>query len=511
MVSGFGRWLIATGQRCPALPAAISVAIGQMISWFLNATEAAGIAVGIGVALVISRGLARVVTAGILCGVLSAACALVTHVAVLTSDDVVLRAIVDQEPRHPRTGEVVFVVRAVDLADRPLIRCRAVELPWRNSAELRAGDGVIVRGELVATKRPLNPFSWEGWLFRRGIAGELKVRWVSTPHPAVAHPFATLKERTWALLAERYGDRRGAALFLSMAFGTRDILSAYLEGAFQRLGLTHLLVVSGYQVSLVFVTVSLCIRYLSALILPGFRVRAFLPLLSFAFSAVYVLYVGLEASAVRALIAAACVCASVVTERGGSFLQRWAVALLIVQVLMPWAVCDIGVQLTFAALGGIGVGAVLGGAFDGSNVVRTALWVSLATWLFTGCVLVVWGGVLAPAALLCNLLLATPWSVINCVVGSVGLGLFLVLGPWGAAVLDLVVWVNEIVAGAVLTVSETPLATTLGVGGGGGDGGGVNWEEAPLQLLLLVAVGFAATALLWRAAARSRAAALRAM
>jgi ComEC/Rec2-related protein len=166
------------------------------------------------------------------------------------------------------------------------------------------------------------------------------------------------------------------------------------------------------------------------------------PAVSLLVSAVYVAFVGLEASAVRALLAAGCVWAAVVGERGSKFSQRWAVSLLCIQILMPWAVCDIGVQLTFAALGGIGIGSALG---KGRTVI-TYLYVALCTWLFTGCVLAVWGGLLAPAGFLFNILLATPWSVLNCVVGSLGFLLLLLCGEWGCGVLDLVVVLNEVVA-----------------------------------------------------------------
>lgn len=429
-------------QGCPALPLAVTVAVGQLFMWFLHLPEAAILGIVAGVGIFCSTGLYRIVLAGVLVGLISGACAAVGRVGVLSADDVSFQGVITQEPRHPRTGEVVFTVRALSIVGQPVIRARAVEVPWRNSADLRCGDVLWLRGVLTGTERPPNPFSWHGWLYRRGIAGELKVRWLSQPLHAEAGPISALRASAEGIVTSRYAERRGGALFLSMAFGYQDKLSAYVESAFKRLGLTHLLVVSGYQVSLVFLCVTWILRRFMVWILRGYNARTLVPAVSLLLSAFYVCFVGLEASAVRALLAAGCVCAAVVGERGSRFSQRWAVSLLCIQILIPWAVCDIGVQLTFAALGGIGVGATLG---KGRPVV-TYLYVALCTWLFTGCVLAAWGNTLAPAGFLFNILLATPWSVLNCVVGSLGFLLFLLFGEWGCVVLDLVVMLNEVVA-----------------------------------------------------------------
>jgi hypothetical protein len=254
MVKRSATWKAALRsiQSCPALPLAVMVAAGQLLMWFLHVPEAAILAVVAGIGMVSSAGFYRIALAGVVVGLLSGACAAVGRVGVLSGDDVSFQGVITQEPRHPRTGEVVFTVRALSIAGNPVIRARAVELPWRNSADLRRGDVLWLRGVLTGTERPTNPFSWQGWLYRRGIAGELKARWLSQPIHPEPGPISALRARAEEVVADRYRERRGGALFLSMAFGYQDKLSAYVESALKRVGLTHLLVVSGYQVSLVF-------------------------------------------------------------------------------------------------------------------------------------------------------------------------------------------------------------------------------------------------------------------
>jgi ComEC/Rec2-related protein len=219
-----------------------------------------------------------------------------------------------------------------------------------------------------------------------------------------------------------------------------------------RLGLTHLLVVSGYQVSLMFGFVFSLLSYLIGIIrYGGLYMRGGVAIVAFIFAALYVSFIGAEMSSIRALIAAACVCLTVVTERVTSFAQRWGVALLFMQLIWPWCFFDIGVILTFAALLGIGLGSEFG--------VSSRLWslvsVTFCVWVMTSLVVIVWQGTVSPVGLLLNLTLAAPWSIANCVVGLIGL-LALLLGIPGAAYpLKLLSWINSYLAEMALIISES--------------------------------------------------------
>jgi predicted membrane metal-binding protein len=122
-------------------------------------------------------------------------------------------------------------------------------------------------------------------------------------------------------------DERGVSLLLSMALGYRDVLSPSVEQAFSSLGLTHLLVVSGYQVSMVFGFV----MAIAVMLVPRASVfrywREGCTAIGLMVASVYVVLIGAEMSAARALIAAAFVCAERVCESRSGFAQRWSVAL----------------------------------------------------------------------------------------------------------------------------------------------------------------------------------------
>ena len=247
-------------------------------------------------------------------------------------------------------------------------------------------------------------------------------------------------------------------MFLSMALGYRDVMSQQVEESFQQTGLTHLLVVSGYQVSMVF-----GLLYSGFMLLGPTRSRT--PALRAIFAGaallvtlLYVLLIGSEMSASRALVAATCLCMESLFESGRRFAQRWGVALVVMQLVWPWAAFEVGVALTFAALDGIGVGACLGRGATAS----TFLWIQLSVWLFTTTIIAIWNGSVAPMGLVLNILIAPCWSLLNCVVGLTGLVAYPMWHELGSVLLQVVAFMNEAAVDLFLPLeAQAPLGGAL--------------------------------------------------
>ncbi len=445
------RTVVRIRSYAPAVLLSLCVALGQVIAWFLSIEQALG-AVCVLSLLSITR-IRRLdpLLSGVLVGLVTGALVTVLHSPVRATRDVSILVRVEESLRRPRTDQVVFVARDLLAPSKHILRCTAVELPWRHSHELRRGSIVWIRGDRSPVLRPLNPFSWDGWLWRNGMSGTFKVRYVSAPLENSKSFMEGARELVAQRVRELVNDGRGGDLFLSMAFGIRDVLSSPVEDAFTALGLKHLLVVSGYQVSLVFAVCS----WLAMSLVRNLRffsrwTRTFSTVWAFCIAVMFVMFIGAEMSALRALVAAACVCTVKIVECSGRYAQRWGVALLIVELLSPWALFDIGVQLTFAALAGIGVGARLG---QGSRI-RSFFCVTACAWLFTSTVLLAWNGPFSLVGLVLNLLVAVPWSFLNCVVGGLGVVVFLVLGEPGAWIVWLVAGCNEAVATVLMVMSE---------------------------------------------------------
>lgn len=476
-------------RHAPAVQLALAVMVGQAFVWGLDQLW-----LGIVVAALLAgsrwcavRGFAWLV-GGLIVGIVGAYLAVVeTPPDSQLSGELTVRGTVTGSPRHPKPGEVTFELTTGAELGSQRIRCRAIDLPWRNAAYLEPGDVIWVRGTFSAVTKPLNPFSWEGWLWRRGVRAECKARFVS--RPVVRNPPVLFRwrEATKNRVIAALGDSHGTGLFLSMALGYHDLLSVPLEKAFTRLGLTHLLVVSGYQVSLTFGFVLVSASALVGWLRYGGRyLRSGVTVAAFAFAALYVLFIGAEMSAVRALLAAACVCAHLLSERETSFAQRWGVALLGMQILWPWCAFDIGVVLTFAALIGIGLGSEVVAHARGTACIA----VTIAVWLCTSLVIVVWQGTISPMGLVLNLVLAAPWSILNCTVGLSALVILHTGIPGSEYPLRVLVWLNQTIGAWVLELGEVRYAS---------------WQtEGPVRVVVSLAVAAAIVLLVRRCTALKR-------
>jgi ComEC/Rec2-related protein len=280
----------------------------------------------------------------------------------------------------------------------------------------------------------------------------MRVRFVSHTVREERSLDSVFREWIKSLVVAKVGDDVGSRLFLSMALGFQDLLSVPLERAFMNLGLTHLLVVSGYQVGLMYAFfITAAVWFLKTVQATSRFFRPIVALVGFATAAMYVACIGSEMSAVRALIAVACLSAHGLLERTSSFAQRWGVALLVMLILWPWCFFDIGVILTFAALLGIGIGS----SFAARGSLASFVAVNIAVWVCTSLVVLVWRGYLSPLGLSINLLLAAPWSILNCTVGLTGLVLLAAGIPGAASLLWVVSWCNETIATAVLLIGES--------------------------------------------------------
>ncbi len=433
--------LVRIRKVTPSLFFTVGVCVGQGAAWFISLPLVVGLAMALGFTIALTRVGGRGGLVGCVVGLVTAGWGVATHYPPAAGADVQLLVQIDEVPRRRVPGEVVFVGRDI-LGERgAMIRCRGVDLPWRALSSVSRGDIVWVRGPLQGVSRPLNPFSWDGWLWRRGISSEMKVLFSSQPLHRSTTLFDKIRERTIAAVSSATHEHRGGSLFLSMALGVRDVLSPPVETLFMTLGLSHLLVVSGYQVSLVFAVVFSILSGFGGALRASIGARNGAIAASLLFSAAYVFAIGAEMSSVRALVAAVCVCVSLTLNRRHGFAQRLVVTLLCMHIVWPWAIFELGVVLTFAALIGIGIGSLLGA---GSRL-RSLVWVTISVWSLTSLVTVIWNGSLSLSGLLLNLALAAPWSIINCTVGVAGLALTLLGIPGGALVLQVVGGANEMI------------------------------------------------------------------
>jgi len=125
-----------------------------------------------------------------------------------------------------------------------------------------------------------------------------------------------------------------------------------LRDAFVKTGTTHILSISGMHVGVValfFYTVILFLINRSERLLLALNARKAAAILSLPFVIVYGALAGFPAPAQRAVVMAVVFVIAYAFDRGRDFYNTLAFAALLILVIAPYSVWDIGFQLTFAA------------------------------------------------------------------------------------------------------------------------------------------------------------------
>lgn len=353
-------------------------------------------------------------------------------------------ALVIQEPKYPQAGavELVLQILAAEAGQRnrdlaPVVGrrflCHAVDLPWKNTSGLRRGAVLALQGSFQPLAPSLNPAGFDGRLWRQGYSGRCRIRYAARLSAAQPALWQRVHERLVSGVRRALGENQATELFLSMSIGVRGRLNDRSARDFSRTGLAHLLVVSGYQVTLVYYLTYWMLRWL------GSRSRRLIECLPLYWLAPvggilaatgFVWLIGVDAPSLRAGIAAVLVVLTLITERGGNLFNSILAALLMVTLIWPAAFLEPGVQLTFAALFGIALGSSY--RFDGA--VKSFLRIYFYTSLFTSVVVAVWFPNLSLIGFLLNPLLAPAASVVSCKLGLISMLAYaahLDPGAWG--------------------------------------------------------------------------------
>jgi len=215
------------------------------------------------------------------------------------------------------------------------------------------GDIVTIDGTLSLPKAFTTDFGrtfdYLGYLKAKGVEYTVSFATVDVVGSAAPSQFMaslfTLKhefiQRLEAVIAEPY-----AALANGLLLGMKEGLGESLERDFQKAGLTHIVVLSGYNVMLIvsFVT------FLLAFVLPP-RVRLVVGLVAIVS---FALTVGLSATVVRASIMAALFLIAQTLGRSYDVLRALLIAGMVMVLINPYLlIYDVGFQLSFMATLGL--------------------------------------------------------------------------------------------------------------------------------------------------------------
>ena len=416
----------------------------------------------------------------LLLGVVISVFAFSSHDEVLLNSELSYIARVTHPPRYQQSGKITLRLTVEGILNSKAketakiqntnVLCSAAHLPWRNASKVKEGQLIVLKASFSKVRPHFNPFHYESTLFRKGITNKCKISFLSVMKSSKVSYSRTIRDllqlRANILLGE--GDR--AALFLSMALGVRDQLTDKIMDVFKKTGLAHLLVVSGYQVCIIYFLVLFSFK--------KFLSYRFIKLgiaVSISAAIFFVWITGIDGSSLRAIIAILLILIAKTLERGTGMLRAWLSALLIINIIWPCAFLEPGIQLTFAALLGIMLG-VKGQVSATFNKKRPSLtyylksYISVSFWasLLPAIVAACWFKYFPLGTLIYNPVFGPFLSVVSCKLGFIGLGLHLVgLDPSGfvlvfvSRILEFSVVVIEMLAQIPLSISSESFAVRI--------------------------------------------------
>ncbi|HEY8108791.1 MAG TPA: ComEC/Rec2 family competence protein [Patescibacteria group bacterium] len=321
-------------MKQPALLLASGVIIGVALASWLPAA----VAVGMGLVLLGWRPLAALgVAIGALRILVSPLDPPVSDLVTVAGTERTILGVVDSFPEH-RGEYQQFVVTGETMGrnGRTLVRTD----PF---SELSPGDRVSVTGQLTEPKAD-DEFDYRSYLAKDGIHSILRradVR-VEGSHLTVSRLFYAVR-RTWVRQVERTFPEPTAGFMLGILIGERSTLSdAHIE-AFRRTGTTHILALSGFNISIIITAIVWVLgRKPAALVI------------SLLLIACFVLMVGPSASVARAALMGGFLLLGQLFGRPQAAMFATVLTAAGMLLLQPHALrYDLGFDLSFLATLGI--------------------------------------------------------------------------------------------------------------------------------------------------------------
>ncbi|MEX1113302.1 MAG: ComEC/Rec2 family competence protein [Patescibacteria group bacterium] len=367
----------------------------------------------------------------------------VDDLSVLAGNRMEVRGTVVSFPEQ-RDGYQQFVVRgaAAETRGKALVRAD----PF---LEIAPGDRVLVSGR-IKLPEPVDDFDYRSFLAKDGIHSIVPYAHVGvTGHErTVKRVFWSLR-RAWVGQLQRRFPEPTAGFLLGILIGERSHLSDKLVEAFRRTSTTHILALSGFNVSIIVAAIVAVL---------GRRPPALIAALGFILC--FVLLVGPGASIVRAALMGGFLLVGQLLGRPQLATYAVVVTAAAMLAVNPHALrYDLGFDLSFlATLGILWLEPGISGRLPWlPTSIRGIVSATIAASIPAVPVIAASFGTVSLVSPVANLLVVPmiPWLMLG---GFIGTMLSLVPGPFALLPVLVTVWSAELLLAAVIGLSDMPLA-----------------------------------------------------
>lgn len=224
---------------------------------------------------------------------------------------------------------------------------------------LTVGQTLQARVSLRPPGRPVAPGAYNEaralWFQQIGAVGTIDTITALSPVPDFS-PLKTKIEHIRTVIGDRIKNTipdETARIAIPLVIGEQGVVSQHLYDIFRSAGITHVLSVSGFHLSLLAALIFFLIRgglsFFPTLIehVPAKKIAALTALI---FSAAYISISGLQIPAIRSLIMIAVVLIATLFDRNAFSVRSLTIAAFLILAVRPEMVLNIGFQLSFMAV-----------------------------------------------------------------------------------------------------------------------------------------------------------------
>lgn len=230
-----------------------------------------------------------------------------------------------------------------------------------HQTEPRLTVGQTVQAEVFLRPpgRPVAPGAYNEaralWFQQIGAVGTINkvIHLSEAPHVSAIKKYIERIRTAISLRIQKAMPVEPARIAIPLVIGEQGVVSQHLYDIFRSAGITHVLSVSGFHLSLLAALVFFLIRgglsFFPSIVerISTKKVAAFTALI---FSVVYIAISGLQIPAIRSLIMIAVVLIAMLFDRNAFSVRSLSIAAFLILIVRPEMVLNIGFQLSFMAV-----------------------------------------------------------------------------------------------------------------------------------------------------------------